>query len=98
MNRFFDAHRYAFWQIMPDGTAEASNDHDAVNRGEALFFGSPEGAILNGGVLATAFTRRIEKTYNAIHWLATGELVENGKNVTTRITASPDMRKVQKAV
>jgi hypothetical protein len=69
----------------PD-TPEISARIDAGERG---WFGSIEGAIIHGGVLATAFTRKVEQTYDARIWLATGQYVPMGEIITTTITAQP---------
>jgi hypothetical protein len=50
-------------------------------------YSSIEGAIIHGGVLATAFTRKTEATYDAAHWLKTGEQVRVGSITITKITA-----------
>jgi hypothetical protein len=44
-------------------------------------------SIIHGGVLATAFTRKTEATYDAAHWLKTGEHVRVGSITITKITA-----------
>jgi predicted RNA-binding protein len=43
--------------------------------------------VIHGGVLATAFTRKTEATYDAAHWLKTGEHVRVGSITITKITA-----------
>jgi hypothetical protein len=50
-------------------------------------YSSIEGAIIHGGVLATAFTRKTEATYDAAHWLKTGERVRVDSITITKITA-----------
>ena len=85
-----------FWyHALGDGTAERHEDTkevraiiDARLDGD-LWFSSPEGAILHGGVIATAFERKTETTYDAARWLKTGEMVATGEITTTKITAEP---------
>jgi hypothetical protein len=79
------------WWLVIDGVAVAVPDTkearaiiDADGRG---YYGSIEGAILHGGVIATAFERKTERTYDAAHWLRTGEMVPAGEITTTTITA-----------
>jgi hypothetical protein len=81
---------FTWWHVI-DGVAVAVPDTpaaraiiDADGRG---YYGSIEGAILNGGVIATAFKRKTARTYDAAQWLRTGELVPAGEITTTEITA-----------
>jgi hypothetical protein len=71
-----------------DGTADRYEDSPAIcariDAGEPGWFGSPEGAILHGGVVATAFEIVKDKMFDTRQWLAT-----NGKDpgtVWTRTT------------
>jgi hypothetical protein len=50
---------FVFWKIMPDGTAEGFKN---VTDG-ADFYGSIAGAIINGGVKATAFKIKVEPLF-----------------------------------
>jgi len=69
---------------MPD-TADVA---DAIDNGTLReVYGSIEGAIIHGCVLATAFTRKTEATYDAAHWLKTGEHVRVDSITITKITA-----------
>jgi hypothetical protein len=76
-----------------DGTADRFEDSVAIcariDAGESGWFANPEGAILHGGVVATAFKRTTAKTYDAVRWLETGEMIETGEMVTREITAAP---------
>jgi hypothetical protein len=82
---------FIWWHANGDGTATAWPDtplvRSCVDAGEPGWFGSIEGAILHGGVIATAFKRRTEQTYCAMHWLATGEHKPMGEITITTITA-----------
>jgi len=78
---------FVFWEIMPDGTAEACLDDDRVNANPSRFYGSIEGAIIHGGVRATAFERKTEEVFDAMAWLKTGERISAGFVTTTTITA-----------
>ena len=86
---------FKWYHIEPDGTASIHEDNPSVcariNRGEPGWYASPEGAILHGGVKATAFNRWTEITYNAAAWLATGAMIEAGIRTTTTITAEPKL-------
>jgi len=71
-----------------DGTADRYEDSPEIcariDAGEPGWFGTPEGAILHGGVIATAFVIVTEKMFDTRQWLAT-----NGKDpgtVWTRTT------------
>lgn len=79
--------KFVFWEIMPDGTAEAMTDCRRVDVGDGKFFGTIEGAIINGGVKATAFTRKVEQLYDTKIWLQTGKMVPVEKVTITEITA-----------
>jgi hypothetical protein len=76
-----------------DGSATVYSDSRAireeVDANPCDWFGSAEGAILHGGVLATAYARKTEQTYDAVHWLKTKELVPMGEITITEITAEP---------
>lgn len=78
---------FNFWRLMPDGTVEATTDEDAVNSGEGRFFGSIEGAIINGGVRATAFRRYTEILYDAEAFFTNGTMIAVDEITTTKITA-----------
>lgn len=53
------------------------------------WFGTIEGAILHGGVIATAIKRTREPTYSSAHYLATGQYLCVGEIMVTEITAEP---------
>lgn len=84
-------HQFQWWHANGDGTATAWPDTAAVRQridsGEPGWFGSIEGAIKHGGVIACAFTRETVQTYCAMHWLATGEHKPVGSVVITKHTA-----------
>lgn len=84
---------FLWYHANGDGTATVYEDTPAVraliDAGGRDWFGNPEGAIIHGGVLACAFTRRTEPTYDAGHWLRTNELVPMGEYAVTTITAEP---------
>ena len=75
-----------------DGTADRIEDSPEVckiiDSGGRGWFGNPEGAIIHGGVIASAFTRNSEPTYDAVQWFKTGEMVFAGYRVTVQVTAS----------
>ena len=90
MNRSF-----LWYRSNGDGSADVFEDTpaickviDADGRG---WFGSPEGAILHGGVLACAYKRKVEATYDALAWLTTGEMIPTGDLVTVEVTATGDL-------
>ena len=73
-----------------DGTADRYEDSPAIcariDAGEPGWFGSPEGAILHGGVVATAFKLTTEPVFDARHWFETGERKSAGERTTLKIT------------
>ncbi len=75
-----------------DGTASVYADTPAVrariDAREPGWFGTAEGAILHGGVIATAFQRRTEPTCDGRIYFATGKLVSMGDRAVTTITAT----------
>jgi hypothetical protein len=81
------------WWHVVDGVAigypDTRETHALVDASPRGWFGTIEGAILHGGVLATAFERKTEMTYDAARWLATNgrERVPMGEITTTKITA-----------
>jgi hypothetical protein len=83
--------QFIWWHVV-DGVARAMSDtadvRDSIDNGTLRdVYSSIEGAIIHGGVLATAFTRKTEATYDAAHWLKTGEHVRVGSITITKITA-----------
>jgi hypothetical protein len=81
-----------FWYHVHDGVATVHEDTPAIRKRvdtEPGWYGNAEGPILHGGVLATAFTRKTEPTYDAAAWLFRGERVPMGEITTTTITAEP---------
>lgn len=79
------------WYKVEDGVAIPYDDTPEVaamvNKDGRNWYGNIESAIINGGVKATAFKRKTEKTYDAIAWLERGEMVPAGEITTTTITA-----------
>jgi hypothetical protein len=84
---------FQWWRANGDGTATPHDDTPIIRAridiGERHWYGTIEGAIIHGGVLATAYTRKTEETYDAAHWLRTGKLVSKGAVTITKITAQP---------
>lgn len=82
---------FHWYRVNADGTADRFEDSPEicarVDAGERGWFANPEGAIVYGGVIASAFKRTVEKTYDAVRWLETGDMVETGELVTLEITA-----------
>jgi hypothetical protein len=84
---------FTWWQVV-DGVARPVEDNPTVraqidNGTLRNIYGSIEGAIINGGVQATAFKRKYEQTYDTAQWLATGAMVPMGFVQITEITAEP---------
>jgi hypothetical protein len=85
--------QFTWWHVV-DGVAVAVDGGDpavcdAIDDGRMRnVYMTIEGAILHGGVLATAFERETNQTYDAAAWLATGAMVPVGSVTTTKITAS----------
>lgn len=81
---------FYWYRANGDGTADRFEDSpelaEIINC-SGNWFCNPEGAIIHGGVIATAFRRKTETTYDAAHWLKTRELVQAGNITTTTITA-----------
>lgn len=78
--------KFMFWHVV-EGVAVPEYNDDKVNANPSEYYGSIEGAILHGGVQATAFSRKTEMTYDAALWFKTGAMVEAGSVTTTKITA-----------
>ncbi len=74
-----------------DGSAAAFPDTPAtrarVDAAPNEWYGSPEGVILYAGVIATAFKRKTEATYDGPRYFATGEMLQTGTVTHTTITA-----------
>jgi hypothetical protein len=87
---------WVWYRVNGDGTATAWPDTEEVeqriNAGESGWYCSIEGAILHGGVIATAFKRKTETVYDTAHFIRTGELLPVGERTTTTITAEPPQR------
>ena len=84
--------QFYWWQVR-DGVAVAIPDSPEVSASIDAgmlrnVFATIEGAILHGGVAATAFERETNDTYDALAWLETGAMVRVGSVTTTKITAS----------
>lgn len=60
-----------------------------IDGGEPGWFGTPEGAIIHGGVIATAFERKTEEVFDGYEAVMHGRRVSAGFRTTTRITACP---------
>jgi hypothetical protein len=86
---------FRWYRANDDGTADVFEDSPEVcalvDAGEGSWFGNPEGAILHGGVIATAFTRKTEATYDATLWLTFNIKRELGEITMTKITAEPPL-------
>ena len=84
---------FLWYHVEPNGAASVHDDTPAVrarvDAGESGWYGSAEGPILHGNVLATAFCRRVEVLYDTPHWVKTGELRHAGMSIKTTITALP---------
>jgi hypothetical protein len=82
---------FLWWRVI-DGVALGYEDTPSVRKlvdaRPSEFYGTIEGAILHGGVIATAFTRKTERTYDAMAYLQRGEWIPCGEITTTEITAS----------
>lgn len=65
----------------------------AINAGAPDYYGTIEGAILYGGVQATAFERKTVQLYDSRAWLEKGERIPAGEKTTTTITAKPPTHK-----
>jgi hypothetical protein len=82
---------FTWWRVV-DGVARGYPDTPAVRElvdaRPSEFYGSIEGCILHGGVIATAFKRKTQRTFDARAWLETGAMVPAGWITTTEITAS----------
>jgi hypothetical protein len=73
-----------------DGSASVHFDSPAIRArvdSESDWYGSVEGAIKHGGVVATAFIKRTEPLYDAITWLKRNERLPVGVAEHTEITA-----------
>ena len=74
-----------------DGTADRFDDSPDICKrvdSESGWFGSTEGAIIHGGVKATAFESKTEMTYDAERYLQTGEMVAVGEVTVIEITGN----------
>jgi hypothetical protein len=85
---------FYWWHITPHGTAELIPDSPEVSAlvdaGAGRYYATIEGAILHAGVLAAAFERETNDTYDALAWLETGAMVRVGSVTITKITASKE--------
>lgn len=83
---------FLWYRSNGDGSASVARDTPAirelVDKGIGQWFGNPEGAIIHGGVIATAFKRKTEVVYDAARWLKTGERVQVGTRTIIEITAN----------
>jgi hypothetical protein len=83
---------FMWWRVNQYGCAECFPDSTAiramVDSGQGgPWYGNVEGAIIHGGVRATAYTRTTEATYDAAAWFERGTLKPAGLVTTTTITA-----------
>jgi hypothetical protein len=82
-----------YWWHVVDGVALCVPDSPEVSAlidaGATGFYGNIEGAIIHGGVQATAFKRTIEPTFDAMAFLQRGEWLATGTIMHTKITAEP---------
>jgi hypothetical protein len=89
---------FHWYKVCGDGTADRFEDTAEIraiidNRpGYEMWTMSPEGAIKHGGVIATAFIRKTEITYDAERWIRNREMVPTGEITTTKITQEPTKR------
>jgi|SRR5215469_5800125 len=88
---------FRWYRANGDGTADIFDDSPTIcqlvdSSTGPVWFGSPEGAILYGGVIATAFKQTVEQTYDATAWLLRGEKIPAGEITMTEITATGDLR------
>ncbi len=83
--------RFYWYRLNDYGCADVLEDSPAVcadvDANPSRYYGNAEGAIIHGGVKATAFNRKTEMTYDAAEWLRTGKMVPAGERTTTTITA-----------
>lgn len=84
---------YIFRWYVPkgDGTADVYEDGE-LPEGVTNFYGSPEGAIIHGGVVATAFARVTEEVFDAYEAVMHGRRLSAGFRTTTKITARSAIR------
>jgi hypothetical protein len=84
--------QFIWWHVV-DGVAIAVPDSPevsaAIDSGTMRdVYGSIEGAIIHGGVIATAFESKTERTYDALAWLKTGDMIPMGEITTITIKAT----------
>ena len=88
---------FMWWRVNEYGMAEAYPDSPQLcallDKDPRGWFGNVEGTILHAGVLATAFKRKTEQTYDSAAWLRDGSMVPAGYVTTTEITAEPRSNK-----
>jgi hypothetical protein len=84
---------FIWWRVSQYGTAECFEETPEIvariNAGEPGWYGNVEGAILHGGVQATAFKRKTEPTYDTAAFFDRGEMIPLGSCTITEITAEP---------
>lgn len=83
---------FYWWRVNQYGCAEPVADSRAVrdmidSSINGPWYATVEGTILHGGVIATAFERKTEQTYDAAAWLRDGSKIPMGTITTTKITA-----------
>lgn len=80
--------QFIWWRYADDGTIEMDLDCDeAVDANPSGYTGSIEGAIIHGGIKATAFDLKTEDVYDTKEWFKTGVMVPSGTMTTLKITA-----------
>ena len=83
---------FRWYHVNGDGTADVFKDSPEIAArvdNEPHWYGSAEGPILHGGVLATAFRVKTECVYVSQAWLDTRKLIPAGMRRTVTITARP---------
>lgn len=83
---------FKWYRPAGDGSADVFDDCPAIcaridKEHGANWYGTPEGAILHGGVVASAFTVKRECLYDAAAWLRDGSMVPAGERRKVTITA-----------
>ena len=90
------ANPFIWWRVSEYGMAEPFAETPEIvariNSGEPGWYGNVEGTIFHGGVLATAFKRRTEQTYDTAAFFERKEYVPVDFVTVTEITAEPNAR------
>lgn len=84
---------FTWWRVNQYGCAEPHAETETlraqIDEDPRGWYGNVEGTILHGPVIATAFKRTTEPTFDAHAWLETGEMIPAGSVTITKITAEP---------